>query len=282
MSGLMQEVMYQLGIKQYKSTAYHPQSQGALERFHQTLKNMLRAYCLQHGKDWDEGVHLVLFASREVVQESLGFSPFELLYGRTVRGPLKVLKETWLKDDPSVSLLDYVSDLRQRVLNVCEMARKNLRHSQNMVERGPKLRNLDVLKDLQNHKLSHLALKEQDEMMQLVFQFVGLFQDIPTRTDGIFHDVDVGDARPVKQHPYRVNPLKLEIMQQEIAYLLQNDLIEVSKSEWSSPCVLVPESDGTYRFCTDFRKVNRLTKSDSYPIPWVDDCVDNIGVNLIC
>ena len=94
MSGLMQEVMYQLGIKRYKSTAYHPQSQGALERFHQTLKNMLRAYCLQHGKDWDEGVHLVLFASREVVQESLGFSPFELLYGRTVRGPLKVLKET--------------------------------------------------------------------------------------------------------------------------------------------------------------------------------------------
>ena len=67
---------------------------------------MLRAYCLQHGKDWDEGVHLVLFASREVVQESLGFSPFELLYGRTVRGPLKVLKETWLKDKPPVSLLD--------------------------------------------------------------------------------------------------------------------------------------------------------------------------------
>ena len=42
-------------------------------------------------------------------------------------------------------------------------------------------------------------------------------------------------------------------------------------------CVLVPKSDGTYRFCTDFRKVNRLTKSDSYPIPRVDDCVDKIG-----
>ena len=67
MSGLMQQVMYQLGIKQYKSAAYHPESQGALERFHQTLKKMLCAYCLEHGKDWDEGVHLVLFASREAV-----------------------------------------------------------------------------------------------------------------------------------------------------------------------------------------------------------------------
>ena len=56
-------------------------------------------------------MHLVLFASQEAVQESLGFSPFELLFGRTVRGQLKVLKETWLKDEPSVNLLDYVSNL---------------------------------------------------------------------------------------------------------------------------------------------------------------------------
>ena len=79
MSGLMQQIMFQLGIEQFKSTAYHPESQGALERFHQTLKNMLQAFCTGNGKDWDEGVHLVLFAAREAVQESLGFSSFKLL-----------------------------------------------------------------------------------------------------------------------------------------------------------------------------------------------------------
>ena len=130
MSGLMQQVMFQLGIKQFKSTAYHPESQGALERFHQTLKNMLRAYCIEQGKDWDEGVHLVLFASREAVQESLGFSPFELLFGRTVRGPLKVLKEVWLQDEPVMNLLDYVSDMRQRAHEAWEVARKNLKQAQ--------------------------------------------------------------------------------------------------------------------------------------------------------
>ena len=81
MSGIFQQVMHELGITQYKSSPYHPESQGALERFHQTLKNMIRSYCFDTEKDWDEGIHLLLFAVRESVQESLGFSPFELVFG---------------------------------------------------------------------------------------------------------------------------------------------------------------------------------------------------------
>ena len=81
MAHAFQQVMNQLGIKQYKSSAYHPESQGALERFHQTLKTMIKMYSIENSKDWDEGVHLLLFAVRESVQESLGFSPFELVFG---------------------------------------------------------------------------------------------------------------------------------------------------------------------------------------------------------
>ena len=81
MSGIFQQVMHELGITQFKSSPYHPESQGALERFHQTLTNMIRSYCFDTEKDWDEGIHLLLFAVRESVQESLGFSPFELVFG---------------------------------------------------------------------------------------------------------------------------------------------------------------------------------------------------------
>ena len=91
MSGVFQSVMVQLGIQQVKSTAYHPQSQGALERFHQTLKTMLRTYCMTQKDDWDEGIPLLLFAAREFNQGSLGFSPFELVFGHLPRGPLKLL-----------------------------------------------------------------------------------------------------------------------------------------------------------------------------------------------
>ncbi|XP_013419899.1 uncharacterized protein LOC106180458 [Lingula anatina] len=104
MSGLFQQVMHELGIRQYKSSAYHPESQGALERFHQTLKTMIKTHCYQNEKDWDEGVHLVLFAAREAVQESPGFSPFELVFGHTVRGPLKLLKEKWLTETSDLNL----------------------------------------------------------------------------------------------------------------------------------------------------------------------------------
>jgi len=122
--------MYELGIKQYTSSAYHPQSQGALERFHQTLKCMLRAYCYEQDKDWDEGVHLLLFAVREAVQELLGFTPFELLFGREVQGPLKLLKESWLDEENQVSLFEQVTLLCQRMMIAGEMARDNLETTQ--------------------------------------------------------------------------------------------------------------------------------------------------------
>ena len=57
---------------------------------------MIRSYFLDTDKNWDEGIHLMLFPVRELVQESLGFSPFELVFRHTVRGRLKLLKEKFL------------------------------------------------------------------------------------------------------------------------------------------------------------------------------------------
>ena len=131
MSNLFQQVLQQLGIAHSFSSAFHPESQGALERFHQTLKTMLRAHSLEYQRDWDEGVPFLLFAVREVVQESLGFSPSKLVFGHTVRGPLKLLKEKWLTDQStSCNLLDYVCQFRERLTKACELASSNLQASQ--------------------------------------------------------------------------------------------------------------------------------------------------------
>ncbi|MCU7801257.1 MAG: reverse transcriptase, partial [gamma proteobacterium symbiont of Lucinoma myriamae] len=139
-----------------------------------------------------------------------------------------------------------------------------------------KLQNSDILHNL-DQKLSHLSPSERQEITGLLYEYEHLFPDVPSRTDKIFHDVDVGDSTPVKQHPYRMNPFKQEYLKNEVQYLLENDFIEPSKSDWSSPCVLVPKPDKTYRMCTDYRKVNSVTKTDSYPIPRIDDCIDKIG-----
>ena len=120
--------MHELGTTQYKSSPYHPESQGALERFHQTLKNMIRSYCFDTEKDLDEGIRLLLFSVRESVQESLGFSPFEMVFGHTVHGPLKLSKEKFLSnDDSSLNFLQYVSDFKNRLSKACESAWTNLK-----------------------------------------------------------------------------------------------------------------------------------------------------------
>ncbi len=66
-------------------------------------------------------------------------------------------------------------------------------------------------------------------------------------------------------------------METEIGYLLENGLAEPSFSSWASPCILVKQSGGSHRFYTDYRKVNALTKLDSYPLPRIEDCIDQIG-----
>jgi len=55
-------------------------------------------------------------------------------------------------------------------------------------------------------KLCHLLASEQEEMSQLILQFGQLFPDVPGKTECVFHDVDVGDATHIKQHPYHANP----------------------------------------------------------------------------
>ena len=139
-----------------------------------------------------------------------------------------------------------------------------------------KLQNSQILNDL-GTKLSHLPLVQRKELAEVITQYREVFPDVPSKTNLIEHDVDVGDSAPIKQHPYRVSPMKKELLDKEVQYILKNDIIEESQSNWSSPCILVPKHDGGFRFCTDFRKVNDKTKSDSFPIPRIADCIDQIG-----
>ena len=87
-------------------------------------------------------------------------------------------------------------------------------------------------------------------------------------------DFYVDDAQPIKQHPYRLNHQKEEYLKNEVQYLLDNDFIEPSQSNWS---LLVLKPDQSYRMSTDYRKINSVTKTDTFPILRIDDCIDKVG-----
>ena len=84
-------------------------------------------YCVDKERQWDEGVHLVLFAAHEPIQEALDFSLFEIVFGWTVRGPLKLLKEAWLGEDTMMNLLNYVSDLCEKLHTATKLVKGNLK-----------------------------------------------------------------------------------------------------------------------------------------------------------
>ena len=88
-------------------------------------------------------------------------------------------------------------------------------------------------------KLVHLPPDEREELSKLLQEYEGVFRNTPGRTTLLQHDVDVREAQPVKQRPYRVNPRKAEMIRKELDYMLKNDLIEPCTSEWSSPITLV-------------------------------------------
>ena len=129
-SRLFFQVLKQPNVTHNISTAYHPQSQGALERFHQHLKSLLHAYCTELKADWQDGLPWLLLAAREVVQESTGFSPNELYFAHTIRGPLYVIRDQWVTSDPLKKLISYVNGFRNRLYEAGELAKQNLQMAQ--------------------------------------------------------------------------------------------------------------------------------------------------------
>ena len=120
------------------------------------------------------------------------------------------------------------------------------------------LQNSQILNDF-GTKLSHLPSIQRKELAEVINQYRKVFLDVPNKINLIQHDVDVGDSAPIKQHPYRASPMKKELLDKEVQYMLKNDIIEESQSNLCSPCILVPKHDSGFCFFSDFRQVNNKT-----------------------
>ncbi len=136
MSRLMADLCRLLKVKQLRTTVYHPQTDGLVERFNQTLKQMLRRVVAEDKRDWDLMIPYVLFGIREVPQASTGFTPFELLFGRQPRGLLDVAKEAW-EQQPAAhrSVIEHVREMRGRIDRVMPLVREHLSKAQQAQQR---------------------------------------------------------------------------------------------------------------------------------------------------
>ncbi|XP_038054655.1 uncharacterized protein LOC119726874 [Patiria miniata] len=376
---VMKEVSRLISMKQLHTTPYHPICNGLCERFNGTLKRMLRRMCVERPKDWDRYLPALLFSYREAPQESLGFSPFELLYGRTVRGPLAILRELWSKENDEEEVkttYEYVVELRNRLERTCQLAQDELAKSAKRYKKyydvrtrdrkftkgdkvlvllptdsnkllvqwqGPfevtkkvgkndyvidkqgkdKIYHANLLKkyvERQNDEITHASaclenvgagiLNDHDcevldevefppvkpketvqnvhisdkcdknevgQVKELLDEFHDVLTDVPGKTNLVEYTMKLTTSDPVQSKPYAVPHARRDSLKHEIDEMLQMRVIEKSTSPYASPIVLVPKSDGSLRFCIDYRKLNSVTIFDPEPIPNIEDLFSKIS-----
>ncbi len=136
MSRTMADLCRLLKVKQLRTTVYHSQTDGLVERFNQTLKQMLRCVAADDRRDWDQMLPYILFGIREVPLASTGFTPFELLFGRQPRGLLDVAKEAW-EQQPAAhrSTIEHVREMREKIDRVMPLVREHLVKAQQAQQR---------------------------------------------------------------------------------------------------------------------------------------------------
>ncbi|XP_063959750.1 uncharacterized protein LOC135155081 [Lytechinus pictus] len=384
-SDMMKEVSRLLSIKQLTTTPYHPSCNGLVERFNQTLKQILKRVCADRPNDWDRYIGPVLFAYRSAPQASLRYSPFELIYGRQVRGPLDILKDLWSDEthDPELkTTYQYVVDLKERLKSTLEAAHDELRKATSRSERhynvrsrqrkfdpgdkvlillptdhnklllqwkGPfkvvhKLGDNDYRLDVNgNHKTFHanllrryidrfdktkansdssssnnpdpnvtvaglldviaqativdheekddednpsptsnpitiqvprleaketvedvklgpnLETSQQRQLKRILGSYRDVLTDLPGKTRLGEHSIRLTSDDPVRQKPYPVPHALRGVIDNEVEKMIEMEVVEKSNSPYSSPIVIVKKSDGSNRFCIDFRRLNRVT-----------------------
>ncbi|XP_063955624.1 uncharacterized protein LOC135154209 [Lytechinus pictus] len=369
MSHLMKQLCASLGIKQMRTSPYHPQANGLVERFNASLKNMLKPYCLERDATWDDLIPFMLFAYREVPQESTGSSPFELLYGHRVRGPLDVVRETWTGEIPgNEGIVSYVLDMRERLGEMTKAAQINLSEAQTRqkvwndmkarvqeievdqqvlvllptsnnkliakwqgpyrviqkisdvnyaVEMGDKRKKhrvfhvnmlrpwrdrqdlvlfADIVDSEEDEDLEtfvepltydpnpseveipdHLAAEQSEQLSVILDEYSDILSERPGRTDVTEHDLKTSTDRPIRQKAYRIPHTIKNKVKDELKEMLEAGIITESDSPYASPLVIVKKKDGALRLCVDYRKLNEVTEFDAYPMPNIEEIIDQLG-----
>ena len=142
------------------------------------------------------------------------------------------------------------------------------------------------LKDLYGKSVKDLTVSQAKRVSELLQKYGNIFSKDDAdygRTNKVKHQIEIENAKPVKEPPRRV-PYHLQgDYDKAIDDMLAKNVIEPSTSPWAAGVVLVKKKDGSIRFCVDYRKLNRLTVKDAYPLPRIDDSLNQMsGAKWFC
>ncbi|KAL0159094.1 hypothetical protein M9458_047170, partial [Cirrhinus mrigala] len=312
-SRLMADLCTLLRVIQLRTTVYHPQTDGLMERFNATLKKMLRpqlvsppsSSCLavKLGGSWtpprklgssslpptarSERIDQIMPLVREHLSKAQQAQ--QRHYNRAAQprefqpgDPVMVLVPT--------SACKFLASWQGPYTVVEKVGPVTYRLRQPGRRQNEQLYHINLLKKWNGTRDQVAALSLTDPVVvnvnphlsaaqkaELVGQFSDVFSSRPGQTNVIQHDIRTPPGVIVRQWPYRVPEAHRQAIEEEVQEMLKLGVIEPSRSPWSSPIVMVPKPDDTLRFCNDFRRLNEVSEFDSYPMPRVDELLDRLG-----
>ncbi|XP_027166158.1 uncharacterized protein LOC113766138 [Coffea eugenioides] len=118
-----------------------------------------------------------------------------------------------------------------------------------------------------------------DSLTELLAKYDDIFTEPKTLPPNRCHDHHIPlkpDAKPFKIPPYRYPHFQKNEIDKQVKDMLASGLIQLSHSPFASPALLVKKKDGSWRLCIDYRQLNNLTIKDKFPIPIIDDLLDEL------
>ncbi|UYV67832.1 hypothetical protein LAZ67_5002180, partial [Cordylochernes scorpioides] len=250
--------------------------------FEDTPKNSSPLYSELEYRIEPASIQLIEVASRDIPNDAIVVAECrkELLLERELTAPSSVISLTnnrgklWVVNwSPYPKLIPqgmHVADSSViEYSQLCTLADCNQVETEAEHSEDPKTSEFFIghsLDESQKEKLRNLLKNSTD-----IFEFNKRkqFKDVNVK-----HRINTGDHLPTKQRPYRVAPRERQIIQDEVNKMEKLDIIQPSESPWASPVVLIRKKDGSWRFCVDYRRLNKITKKDVYPLPRIDDTLD--------
>ena len=124
-----------------------------------------------------------------------------------------------------------------------------------------------------------LGKEQKEDLSALLNEYSDVFQDKPGKATVNPVSIPTGSSSPVTTYPYRTPNRWKDKIQTEIDTLLEYSIIEPSTSPWASPIVPVPKPGGDVCMCVDYRKLNKVTETDTYPLPRVEKILEEVSAS---
>ncbi|KAM0905424.1 hypothetical protein ACQ4PT_017397 [Festuca glaucescens] len=201
----------------------------------------------------------------------LGMDWLELFDPMTCSWKHKMLKFQY--HDQEI-VLQGVLTKEQQILSALELEKLNT------WLKGNEVWSLAVIEPVASAPLSSIDKVVPAEVQQLLEEYSDIFKEpttLPPHRE-FDHTIPLDPAaKPVNSRPYRYSPLQKDEIERQVTAMLQSGVITRSMSPYASPVLLVQKKDGTWRFCVDYRCLNDITIKNKFPLPIVDELLDELA-----